>query len=86
MPKEMPSTQQEAVSQLWHAVIGTNGEGLCEQTRALAAAVPTFVTKDRCRATMAEGKNRRRSTWLIVKDVALLAVAVLGTAKGLGLI
>ena len=33
MAVEKPKTQREMVEQLWHCILGTNGEGMAEQNK-----------------------------------------------------
>jgi hypothetical protein len=74
-----PTTQKEINLALWHTVIGTNGEGLVSKVEWIIGNMAT--KKD-----IAELKRKRRSFWLMIKDIILVAVAILGVLSGLGVL
>lgn len=45
MAVQKPNTQKEMVEQLWHCILGTNGEGMAEQNKKQTARIEKLETK-----------------------------------------
>lgn len=74
--RPVPTSTRDAVTQLWYKIIGTNGDGMAEKVETIYAALPNLVTRD-------EIRDKKRARMLAVKDVVLIAFAVLGTGSSL---
>lgn len=77
--REPPATQKEINLALWHTVIGTNGKGLVSKVEWITEHMATKKDIEKL-------EKKRRSMWLMLKDIILVLVAVLGVLSGLGLI
>jgi hypothetical protein len=77
--REPPATQKEINLALWHTVIGTNGDGLVAKVEWMMGNMAT-------KGDIKRLEKARQSTWLAIKDIVLVAVAILGVLSGLGII
>ncbi len=65
-------TQRDMLFRLYDRVLGNGGQNMSSQLAELWESRHSYVTKKECTATREATTSKRRSTWLIVKDIVLL--------------
>lgn len=80
--RHIPDSDHDAITQLWSAIIGTNGEGMATRFEKIEKIIPHLMTSQQCRGIQdRHGKKWERSVkW--IKDIALLALTALAIYKG----
>jgi Mg2+ and Co2+ transporter CorA len=86
-----PDTTDEMVFQLWYAVIGSNGDGLASQVRAVKSKVeaiedvlPTLMTRDSCKAAEKERDDKQDRRKISTREKAMLLATSLGSLAAIG--
>lgn len=90
MPHRTPPDNDHDVGiALWHAVIGLNGGGLITSMKEVRTDMKSlmdgqadFVTKGECVNVQAVPARKRRSRWLMIKDIVLILSALVGMIAG----
>jgi len=84
--REIPHNDHDALLQLWHALIGTNGSGLVtkfeDMEEKLEKKLPNLVTVDKCEGVQSSRKSTAEKVFRWIKDVALVAIAAIALYKG----
>lgn len=84
--REIPQNDHDALLQLWHALIGTNGSGLVtkfeEMENKLEEKLPNLVTMDKCSNIQEKKKSKADKVFGWIKDIALIAIAAIALYKG----
>lgn len=84
--REIPKNDHDALLQLWHALIGTNGSGLVTKFEdledSLKEKLPNLVTIDKCNGVQESKKSTAEKVFRWIKDVALVAIAAIALYKG----
>ena len=75
--RKKPDTQRETISQMWYALIGTNGEGLLEQFQKLKEEFEEH------RRQSLPGKKPRRLEVLTVVIAIIVGLQSIGLLDGI---
>ncbi len=86
---EKPKTTAQMVEALWYTVVGANGHGLtqrvddlienlAEYQRKVDGFLPTLWTREEHDDFVRAQNKQRRSRWLALKDMILIAIGLGG--------
>lgn len=72
------------LTSLCTTVMGNGGKGHEQRIEDLEEVFPNLVTKDDCNDRHGKEKDRKRSRWLVAKDVMLIIIATISVLVALG--
>ena len=84
--REIPKNDHDAILQLWHGLIGTNGAGLATRFEKMEEIFPELVTKKRCNAVQQEKKKNAGSVFGYIKDIFLIILSTTALLHGMGVL
>jgi len=79
-------TQRDMLFRLYDRVLGNGGSNMDSKVTELWEARHQYVTRADCAATRDAAGSKRRSTWLVVKDILLVAFAFFTLLVGSGVL